>query len=77
MSHLVVKTFQIPCAHAPALSPFPLSLSLCPKSAAEEVGKPIASFVLQFNDYQYILALNKKDLEGIPTPYPKAHTQNS
>ncbi|KAL6351013.1 hypothetical protein AAG906_031599 [Vitis piasezkii] len=37
ISHLVVKEFQIPCAHAPALSPFPLSLSLCPKSAAEEV----------------------------------------
>ncbi|RVW17059.1 putative lipoprotein [Vitis vinifera] len=37
ISHLVVKEFQIPCAHAPALSPFPLSLSLCPKSAAKEV----------------------------------------
>ncbi len=37
ISHLVVKEFQIPCAHAPALSPLPLSLSLCPKSAAEEV----------------------------------------
>ena len=38
ISHLVVKEFQIPCAHAPAMSPFPLSLSLCPKAAAEEVG---------------------------------------
>ncbi|PKI44267.1 hypothetical protein CRG98_035341 [Punica granatum] len=37
ISHLVVKEFQIPCAHAPALSPLPLSTSLCPKSAAEEV----------------------------------------
>ncbi|PIN11662.1 hypothetical protein CDL12_15727 [Handroanthus impetiginosus] len=37
ISHLVVQKFGIPCAHAPALSPFPLSPSLCPKSAAEEV----------------------------------------
>lgn len=39
ISHLVVKEFQIPCAHAPALSPLPLSKSLCPKSAAEEVSR--------------------------------------
>ncbi|EOY00934.1 Uncharacterized protein TCM_010837 isoform 3 [Theobroma cacao] len=37
ISHLVVKEFQIPCAHAPALSPLPLTSSLCPKSAAEEM----------------------------------------
>ncbi|TYH96392.1 hypothetical protein ES332_A12G174200v1 [Gossypium tomentosum] len=37
ISHLVVKEFQIPCAHAPALSPLPLTSSLSPKSAAEEV----------------------------------------
>lgn len=37
ISHLVVKQFGIPCAHAPALLPFPLSPSLSPKSAAEEV----------------------------------------
>ena len=39
ISHLVVKEFQIPCAHAPALLPLPLSMSLCPKSAAEEVSR--------------------------------------
>lgn len=39
ISHLVVRTFQIPCAHAPALSPFSLSPSLCPKSAAEEIAR--------------------------------------
>lgn len=39
ISHLVVKEFKIPCAHAPAMSPLPMSLSLSPKSAAEEVGK--------------------------------------
>uniref|UniRef100_A0A2P2KVE4 Uncharacterized protein LOC105135486 n=1 Tax=Rhizophora mucronata TaxID=61149 RepID=A0A2P2KVE4_RHIMU len=37
ISHLVVKEFMIPCAHAPAMLPFPLTQSLCPKSAAEEV----------------------------------------
>lgn len=37
ISHLVVKEFQIPCAHAPAMRPLPMTLSLCPKSAAEEV----------------------------------------
>lgn len=37
ISHLVVKHFQIPCAHAPALSPTQLSTSVCPKSVAEEV----------------------------------------
>ncbi|KAG8637373.1 hypothetical protein MANES_15G114900v8 [Manihot esculenta] len=36
ISHLVVKEFQIPCAHAPATRPLPMTLSLCPKSAAEE-----------------------------------------
>ncbi|KAK4263516.1 hypothetical protein QN277_028914 [Acacia crassicarpa] len=46
ISHLVVRSFQIPCAHAPALSPFPLSLSLCPKSAAEELGYTFLPCVL-------------------------------
>ncbi|XP_020966767.1 uncharacterized protein LOC107619222 isoform X2 [Arachis ipaensis] len=36
ISHLVVKEFKIPCAHAPAMSPLTMSLSLSPKSAAEE-----------------------------------------
>ncbi|XP_054825673.1 uncharacterized protein LOC129323125 [Prosopis cineraria] len=46
ISHLVVRTFQIPCAHAPALSPFSLSPSLCPKSAAEELGYTFLPCVL-------------------------------
>ncbi|CAN1344997.1 Uncharacterized lipoprotein syc1174_c [Linum perenne] len=37
ISHLVVKEFQIPCAHAPAMLPLPLTRVLSPKSAAEEV----------------------------------------
>ncbi|OIW21043.1 hypothetical protein TanjilG_28390 [Lupinus angustifolius] len=46
ISHLVVKEFQIPCAHAPAMSPLPLSLSLSPKSAAEEIGYTFLPCVL-------------------------------
>ncbi|NJP11490.1 MAG: DUF3326 domain-containing protein [Leptolyngbyaceae cyanobacterium RU_5_1] len=38
ISHLVVRTFQIPCAHAPALSPLPLDPTVSPRSAAEELG---------------------------------------
>lgn len=37
ISHLVVKNFQIPCAHAPAVLPPQLNMAVCPKSAAEEV----------------------------------------
>ncbi|KAI9077480.1 hypothetical protein K1719_040551 [Acacia pycnantha] len=46
ISHLVVRSFQIPCAHALALSPFPLSPSLCPKSAAKELGYTFLPCVL-------------------------------
>lgn len=46
ISHLVVKEFQIPCAHAPALSPLPLTSSLSPKSAAEEVCEALGKEVL-------------------------------
>ncbi|XP_058091557.1 uncharacterized protein LOC131237674 isoform X2 [Magnolia sinica] len=46
ISHLVVKEFQIPCAHAPALAPLPLSSSLCPRSAAEEIGYTFLPCVL-------------------------------
>ncbi|NET56089.1 MAG: DUF3326 domain-containing protein [Symploca sp. SIO2E6] len=38
ISHLIVRTFQIPCAHAPALMPLPLDPELSPRSAAEELG---------------------------------------
>ncbi|XWS22817.1 hypothetical protein CRYUN_Cryun29cG0068500 [Craigia yunnanensis] len=46
ISHLVVKEFQIPCAHAPALAPLPLTSSLSPKSAAEEIGYTFLPCVL-------------------------------
>lgn len=46
ISHLVVKEFRIPCAHAPALLPVPPCPSLCPKSAAEELGYTFLPCVL-------------------------------
>ncbi|CAM6100883.1 unnamed protein product [Calypogeia fissa] len=38
ISHMVVKEFQIPCAHAPALALLPFDESISPRSAAEEIG---------------------------------------
>ncbi|MCO5597771.1 hypothetical protein L7F22_051853 [Adiantum nelumboides] len=46
ISHMVVETFQIPCAHAPALSPLPLDPSVAPRSAAEEIGYTFLPSVL-------------------------------
>lgn len=46
ISHLVVRTFQVPCAHAPALSPLPLDPHLSPRSAAEELGYTFLPCVL-------------------------------
>lgn len=46
ISHLVVRTLGVPCAHAPALSPLPLDTSISPKSAAEEIGYTFLPCVL-------------------------------
>jgi len=46
ISHLVVRTFQIPCAHAPALSPLPIDPDISPRSAAEELGYTFLPCVL-------------------------------
>ncbi len=46
ISHLIVRTFQVPCAHAPALSPLPLDPNLSPRSAAEELGYTFLPCVL-------------------------------
>ncbi|MEQ8467130.1 DUF3326 domain-containing protein [Coleofasciculus sp. E1-EBD-02] len=46
ISHLIVRTFQIPCAHAPALMPLPLEPTLSPRSAAEELGYTFLPCVL-------------------------------
>lgn len=46
ISHLIVRTFQIPCAHAPALAPLPLDPTISPRSAAEELGYTFLPCVL-------------------------------
>jgi Protein of unknown function (DUF3326) len=46
ISHLVVRQFQVPCAHAPALLPLPLDPDLSPRSAAEEIGYTFLPSVL-------------------------------
>lgn len=46
ISHLIVRTFQVPCAHAPALLPLPLDPDLSPRSAAEEIGYTFLPCVL-------------------------------
>lgn len=38
ISHSIVRTFKIPCAHSPAFLPPPLDSNLSPRSAAEELG---------------------------------------
>ena len=46
ISHLLVRTFKIPCAHAPALSPAPTASNLSPRAAAEELGYTFLPCVL-------------------------------
>ncbi|MEA5553670.1 DUF3326 domain-containing protein [Anabaena cylindrica UHCC 0172] len=46
ISHLLVRTFQIPCAHAPALAPASPDPNLSPRSAAEELGYTFLPCVL-------------------------------
>ncbi|MGF1498266.1 MAG: DUF3326 domain-containing protein [Elainellaceae cyanobacterium] len=46
ISHLVVRTFHIPCAHAPALAPIAVDPDLSPRAAAEELGYTFLPCVL-------------------------------
>ena len=46
ISHAIVREFQIPCAHAPALEPLPLDAHISPRSAAEEIGYTFLPCVL-------------------------------
>ena len=46
ISHLIVRTWQIPCAHAPALATSPPDAQLSPRSAAEELGYTFLPCVL-------------------------------
>lgn len=68
ISHLIVKTFQIPCAHAPALSPLPLDPHLSPRSAAEEIGYTFLPCVLAglSKAPQFVTENAKTNLEASP-----------
>ncbi len=46
ISHLIVRQFQIPAAHAPALLPLSLDPNLSPRAAAEEIGYTFLPCVL-------------------------------
>lgn len=46
ISHTIVRTFKVPCAHAPALSPLPIDPDISPRSAAEELGYTFLPCVL-------------------------------
>ncbi|RMF21568.1 MAG: DUF3326 domain-containing protein [Cyanobacteria bacterium J083] len=46
ISHLLVREFQIPAAHAPALSPLPPDVAISPRAAAEEIGYTFLPCVL-------------------------------
>jgi hypothetical protein len=46
ISHLLTQHLNIPCAHAPALSPLPLSAHLDPRAAGEELGYTFLACVL-------------------------------
>ena len=66
ISHLVVRTFQIPCAHAPALMPLPLDPHLSPRAAAEELGYTFLPCVLVGLSRAPQFILSKQNY----TPYP-------
>lgn len=77
ISHLVVRQFQIPAAHAPALSPLPPEADVSPRAAAEELGYTFLPCVLvglsrapQFVDAGEVLAgdLQSRDVDAIVVP---------
>lgn len=61
ISHLIVRNFQIPCAHAPALLPLPLDPQVSPRAAAEELGYTFLPCVLAglSRSPQFILGRNR------------------
>jgi len=46
ISHLITREFELPCAHAPALKPLPLSDQVDPRACAEELGYTFLPSVL-------------------------------
>ena len=75
ISHLVVREFQIPCAHAPALQPLPLDPTISPRSAAEEIGYTFLPCVLaglskapQFSPVRQPHSISASDVDALVVP---------
>lgn len=75
ISHLIVRTFNVPCAHAPALSPLPLDPELSPRSAAEELGHTFLPCVLvglsrapQFTTKQTVPSIWSDQIDALVIP---------
>jgi hypothetical protein len=64
ISHLIVRQFGIPCAHAPALSPLPIDPEISPRSAAEELGYTFLPCVLVGLSKAPQFTTNHKDTLG-------------
>lgn len=75
ISHLVVREFKVPCAHAPALQPLPLDTTISPRSAAEEIGYTFLPCVLaglsrapQFSSDANGQSISAQDVDALVVP---------
>ncbi len=69
ISHLIVRHFKIPAAHAPALNPLPIDPNISPRAAAEELGYTFLPCVLVglSRAPQFIIPTNS---DSIPASIP-------
>ncbi len=78
ISHLISKFLQVPCAHAPALSPIELNENLDPRAASEEIGYTFLPSVLiglskapdliELTDKNENITLYPSNIESIVVP---------
>ena len=76
ISHLIVRNFQIPAAHAPALMPLPVASDVSPRAAAEELGYTFLPCVLvglsrapQFKDNRTADTIWAEEVDAVIVPY--------
>lgn len=67
ISHLLVRTFQIPSAHAPALAATPPDADLSPRSAAEELGYTFLPCVLVGLSHAPQFIINRELINSLQT----------
>ncbi|MEH2009549.1 DUF3326 domain-containing protein [Nostoc sp.] len=67
ISHLLVRTFQIPCAHSPAFLSEPPEPNLSPRSAAEELGYTFLPCVLVGLSYAPQFIIEKRAMSTMVT----------